>query len=43
VQIVPHDDGPPVLGGGGGSTNSTPFISTAQFYRLQFPYAWSWP
>ena len=29
--------------GGGTGTNNVPFNSAAQFYRLHFPYAWSWP
>ena len=27
----------------GSGTNGVPVIVTAQFYRLHFPYAWSWP
>jgi phospholipase/lecithinase/hemolysin len=29
--------------GGGTGTNNVPLNSAAQFYRLRFPYAWSWP
>jgi len=43
---------PPSSGGSGGGigdpgsgtgTNSVPFPSAAQFYRVSFPFAWSWP
>lgn len=29
--------------GGGTGTNNVPLNSAALFYRLHFPYAWSWP
>lgn len=40
-----YTGGPPAPGSGGTSTstNSIPFKSAAQFYRLQFPYRWVWP
>jgi|SRR6185369_16648778 len=43
---------PPSSGGSGGGigdpssgtgTNNVPFPSAAQFYRVSFPFAWSWP
>jgi phospholipase/lecithinase/hemolysin len=30
-------------GGSGSGSNGVPLNVTAQFYRLHFPYAWSWP
>ena len=35
--------GPPGDPGSGTGTNNVPINSAAQFYRLQFPYTWSWP
>jgi hypothetical protein len=54
VNALPLPVGPPDSGGSGGSggigdpgggtgTNNVPLNSAAQFYRLNFPYAWSWP
>jgi phospholipase/lecithinase/hemolysin len=34
---------PPPPDSTGSNTNSTSFKTYPQFYRLQFPYAWSWP
>jgi hypothetical protein len=34
---------PPPGGGGGTQTNSGPVFDPPQFYRLRFPFAWSWP
>jgi phospholipase/lecithinase/hemolysin len=41
VPAVPND-GPPLPGGGGTGTNSAVY-GPLQFYRLRFPFAWSWP
>jgi len=41
LRITPND-GPPLPGGGGGNTNAAP-PPDMQLYRLQFPYAWTWP
>ena len=38
---VSPDDGPPGPPFVGGSTN--PVVIMPQFYRLRFPYAWTWP
>jgi phospholipase/lecithinase/hemolysin len=37
--------GPPPPGGGSGTgaVSGTNLISATQFYRLRFPYAWTWP
>jgi len=55
VNAAPLPTGPPgtngVSGGSGGpgdpgsgtGTNNVPLNSAALFYRLHFPYAWSWP
>ena len=43
VRVSPKD-GPPMPpgGGSGGGTNAVP-DPTMQFYRLSFPYSWTWP
>jgi len=55
VSASPLPVGPPSSGdpsgsgggigdpGGGTGTNNVPLNSAAQFYRLRFPYSWTWP
>jgi hypothetical protein len=33
----------PLISPGGGGSASNFVFNTAQFYRLHFPYAWTWP
>lgn len=42
VSAVP-DDGPPLPPGGGGTGTNSAVFGPSQFYRLRFPFAWTWP